>query len=174
MGVSYGLGLASTLPNAYTVEKRIAALRTFAKRSPYRRFVEVIEGDVYFFEALNTRVATVEKCEVATIIQEILDFYTQNGNGGEMSYNDCVALVTVCSGDTFGNWRRRTDVNQIPFKSEGGYRSITNNWLTSMRLESLEPDTEWYESLNDFCNYLKSVMAFCDGRNYHFLVGIHF
>jgi hypothetical protein len=174
MGVNYGLGLASTLPNGYTAQKRIAALRTFAKRSPYRRFVEVIEGEVYFFEALNTRVATVERCEDTTIIQEILDFYTQNSDGGEMSYTDCVALVTVCSGDTFGNWRRRTDVNQIPFKSEGGYRHITNNWLTTMRLETIEPDTEWSESFTYFRNYLKSVMAFCDGRTYHFLVGIHF
>jgi hypothetical protein len=174
MGVSYGLGLATKLPKAYTTQKRIAAMRTFAKRSPYRRFVEVIEGEVYFFEALNSRVATVEKCEDATMIQEILDFYKQNEYGGEMSYDDCVALMSVCSGDTFGNWRRRTDVEQIPFKSEGGYRYITNNWLASMRLEPMEPDTEWYHSFTDFRNYLSTVMAFCDGRNYHFLVGIHF
>jgi hypothetical protein len=181
MGAGYSIGLRGHLRDAAPKYEIIDIISEFARQGYLRRFVEVIDNEVYFFDGMVEPVA--QKCSDDAIRTKIINFY-HCAPSGSMPYSDISTLVGVCCGDTLGGLTEKVKAdfgrfgpNRVPFEYSrqrelGDIYPALWELRDAVRSKKSSYSPEDIEALTHPYEVLKAVTGFYKETGYMFLVVI--
>ncbi len=183
MGAGYGIGLLSSLEYDVTKRKAMKIIKTFTQQGYVERFVEVIHGEVYFFDYEHPQIMT--KCRNLQQRELILNFYHQNTFGGSMPYSELSRLVGHCDGDTLCEFSLKAHEDPSPYRVKVNFDTdrcrslgeihrsyyILRRYLED-RKEQIENREVYYDSFCHFYEYLERVFLFYQKTGHLFLLCI--
>jgi hypothetical protein len=181
MGAGYAIGLRDHISSDMPKYEVIDIISEFAQQGYLRRFVEVIDQEVYFFDGAAEPVA--QKCNDEALRAQIMSFY-RHAPSGSMPYSDISMLIGVCGGDTLGGLtdKVKTDFgrfgpNRVPFEY-GRQRELADIYPAlwdvrdAVRSKKSTYSAEDKEMLDHPYTVLKAVTGFYKETGCMFLVVI--